>query len=92
MYARCVRLIDDSSAVVATAAVTDAGPNFEGTIVLDSTPPQWRARFEEFVNGQMLSFLDEIEGKIGSRPLEADFDDGSEVRNPGGIDDPTRRA
>ncbi len=36
--------------------------------------------FEEIVNGQMFSFLDEIEGKIAVLSLKAAFDsNGSEV-------------
>ena len=56
--------------------------HFGGVIDLTATPPALRDVFEEFediVNEQMLSFLDEVQKKIGSLALKAIFDDGLEA-------------
>lgn len=69
--------------MVAVAHVTEQGGHYEGAIDLTQTPPRVRALFEEFeeiVNGQMFSFLDEIEDKIAVLSLKAVLDNnGSEV-------------
>ncbi len=82
MNIRTVELIDKSRTVVATAKVTDEGTHFGGTIDLQLTPPELRSMFDEFeevVNGQMFSFVDEIQSKIGLYAIKAIFDDGFEV-------------
>ena len=82
MNTKPVKLIDKSRTLVATAQVTDEGPQYGGTIVLDSTPPALRAVFDEFeeiVNDQAFSFLDEIQAKIGAFGIRALFDDGFEL-------------
>jgi hypothetical protein len=82
MSTQRVQLVDQCRAVLATAQVTDEGGYFGGTIDLRSTPAHLRALFEEFeeiVNGQMFVFLDEIQEKIGSLPIQAVFEDGFEV-------------
>jgi hypothetical protein len=81
MTTRQVRLIDQDRVVLATAEVADSGGYFGGTIDLSSAPAPLLALFEEFekiVNGQMFAFLDEIQGKIGSIPIKAIFEDGEE--------------
>ena len=66
---------------LASAQVVDDGGYFWGTVDLGATPAHLRSLFEEFeeiVDGQMLSFLDEIQGRIASSPVRAVFDDGDE--------------
>jgi hypothetical protein len=82
METRTVKLIDPSRKVVATAQVADEGAYYGGTIDLRDTPPSLRALFDEFeeiVNGQMLSFLDDIQERIGTLSLKAAFNTGDEV-------------
>jgi hypothetical protein len=67
MITRTVILIDASRNVLATARVADEGPHYGGTIDLGSTPPALRALFDEFeevVNDQVFSLVDEIQSKI----------------------------
>jgi hypothetical protein len=77
-----VKLIDRSQNVLATALVSDEGDRYGGTIDLSSTPPALCAlfaEFEEIVNGQMFSFLDEIEDRIRALPIKAVFESGDEI-------------
>lgn len=79
MTERTVQFIDDTRNVVATARVTAEGNCFGGTIDLARLPGELRSLFEEFeeiVNGQMFSFVDEIQAKIAALPLRVVFDDG----------------
>lgn len=83
MTHRPTNLIDASSARVAALDVRFHDGHFEGAISLDATPPHLRQLFEQFeeiVEGQMFSLLDEIEEKIGAIPLRAVFDDGAEAQ------------
>jgi hypothetical protein len=82
MNARTVKLIDSSRNVLATAQVADEGDHFGGTIDFRSMPASLRSLFDEFeeiVNGQMFSFLDEIQGKIGSLCVKVVFENGHEA-------------
>jgi hypothetical protein len=82
MTTQTVRLIDRSRSLLAIAHVADEGDHFGGTIDLRDTPANLRALFDEFeeiVNGQMFSFLDEIEEKITSVPVKAVFENGQEM-------------
>jgi hypothetical protein len=82
MKTRNIRLIDKARAVVAEAKVADEGDYYGGVIDLSLTPPGARALFDEFeeiVNGQMLSFLDEIQEKLAGLGIKAVFDDGTEA-------------
>jgi hypothetical protein len=79
MTERSVRFRDPSGKVIATARVCDEGNHWGGAIDLTSTPARVRAIFDEFeeiVNGQMFSFLDEIQTKVRALGLCAEFDDG----------------
>ena len=83
MTHRPTHLIDASSTKVAVLDVRFHDGHFEGAISLDATPPhlqQLFEQFEEIVEGQMFSLLDEIEEKIGTVALRAVFDDGSEAQ------------
>ena len=83
MNLRPVYLIDSRSSIkVAALDVRLVGDHFEGTISLDVMPPQLTRLFEEFeeiVEGQMFSLLDDIERKIGEAPLRILFDNGGEA-------------
>ena len=82
MQTQIVKLIDQSHTVIAIAQVADEGAYFGGTIDLRQTPASLRAlfeEFEEFVNGQMFAFLDDIQERIGSLCLKAVFDTGDDV-------------
>lgn len=82
MIARNVQLIDPARTVLAIGRVVDEGDHFEGTIDLFLTPASLRELFDEFeeiVNEQSLSFLDEIQEKIGANRIKAIFEDGSEI-------------
>jgi hypothetical protein len=77
-----ILLIDQSATEVAVLDVRFRENHYEGTISLDGTPPQLRQlfeRFEEVVEGQMFSLLDDIEEKIGTSLLRVRFDDGGEA-------------
>ena len=82
MANRPLYLIDQSSAQVAALDVQFRDDRFEGTISLDATPPQLRQLFEQFeeiVEGQTFSLLDDIEEKIAAVPLRAVFENGAEA-------------
>src|SRR2546426_25117 len=81
MSTKTVKIIDQRREVVATAQVTQTGERFAGLIDLSPMPASLRERFEEYeeiVNGQMFSLLDEIEEQIGAVPLKAVFEGGCE--------------
>ena|ERR1700730_18279188 len=83
MNAHTIQLIDPSRKVVARANVAERGERFEGTIDLSCAPSAVLSLFEEFeevVNGQLFSFLDDIQGKIASLPIQAVLDNGVEMR------------
>ena len=77
MNERTVKLMDQDRNVVAVARVVEEGGRYEGAVDLTRTPADLRALFEEFeeiVNGQMFSFLDEIEDKIAALSLKTVLD------------------
>jgi hypothetical protein len=82
MNAQIAKLIDRSRNVVGIAHVNDEGEHYGGTIDLSCTPASLRALFEDFdeiVNGQMFSVLEEIQNKIDSWQIKALFDNGLEA-------------
>ena len=82
MNFRNVKILDCSGTVRATARVTDRRGVFEGIIDLRETSPELLAlfvEFEEIVNGQMFSFLDEVQLRISACVNRACFDDGGEL-------------
>src|SRR5262245_28107604 len=82
MHTQLVKLIDPSCRVVATAQVVEQGEGFRGSIDLNLMPAQLQLKFveyEEIVNGQMFSLLDEIEEQIRALQLKIKFDSGDEV-------------
>ena len=80
MTNRPLHLMDQNSARVAALEVQLRDDHFEGTISLDTLPPQLRHLFEEFeeiVEGQMFGLLDDIEERIGAVSLRAVFENGA---------------
>jgi hypothetical protein len=80
MNSKAVKIIDPCREVVATAQVVRQGNRFVGVIDLDPTPPDLLQQFEEYeeiVNGQEFSLLDQIEEQIGAVGLKVVFEDGS---------------
>lgn len=77
MTPRPIYLIDPSGTRVAKLDVTATGNHFEGTVSLESTPPELRRLFQEYeeiVEGQTFRLLDDIEGRIAATAIRAVFD------------------
>ena len=86
MTQRTGYLQDQAANRVAAVTVAPVGDRYEGTILLGSTPPDLRQLFEEYeelVEGQVLSRLDDVEGRIAALGLRIVFDEGTEA----GVDD-----
>ena len=82
MATKPAKLIDKSRTIVATVQVADEGAHYGGTIDLTSAPPALKKLFDEFeeiVNDQVFSLLDDIQEKIGTFAIKAIFDDGFEA-------------
>ncbi len=82
MILQYVTLTDQQRRVIATAQVVERNGIFTGQIDLKSMPVSLKRLFkeyEEIVNSQVFSLLDEIEEKIESLHLKAEFEDGYEV-------------
>lgn len=80
MSSQRVTIIDQSRQVVATAKVSEQGGYYAGRVDLSLMPAALQHQFEEYeevVNQQMFSLLDELEEKIGSLLLRVMFADGS---------------
>jgi uncharacterized protein YlaN (UPF0358 family) len=79
MNSQQVTIIDQKREVAATAQVTEQNGTFTGRIDLNPMSAPLRRQFEvyeEIVNNQMFSLLDEIEEKIETRLLKVVFADG----------------
>ncbi len=77
-----IHLVDESSAPVAQLDVQLRDGVFEGTIHLESTPPSMRKLFEQYeecVEGQMFSLLDDLEDRLAALRLRAILSDGTEA-------------
>ena len=82
MSTRAVKIVDRLRNVVATAEVAERAGRFAGVIDLGPMPPGLRQKFEEYeeiVNGQMFSLLDEIEGQVRALSLKVVFEGGREA-------------
>ena len=82
METRNIKLLDSTGKCWAIATVTDEGSHFGGTVDLHEAPAKLRVLFNEFdecVNGQMFSFLDDIEAKIAAHGIRVQLDDGFEA-------------
>jgi hypothetical protein len=74
-----VTIIDQKRTIVATAQVTEQDGTFTGRIDLSPMSVPLRLQFaayEEIVNQQMFSLLDEMEEQIGAMLLKVVFADG----------------
>jgi hypothetical protein len=74
-----VTIIDQNRKIVATAQVTEQDGTFTGRINLSPMPAPLQRQFEayeEVVNQQMFSLLDEMEEKIGGMFLKGIFAEG----------------
>lgn len=81
MASQPIRLTNTTGSVVADVRVQREGDYYSGSIVLDRLPPATRAIFDEYeevVNGQVLSLLDQVEGRVAGLGLRVLFDNGSE--------------
>ena len=82
MSSQRVTLIDQGRQVVATAQVAEQAGTFTGRIDLRPMPVSLQRLFEEYeeiVNTQTFSLLDEIEEQIETLHLQAVFEDGHEA-------------
>jgi hypothetical protein len=82
MISHRVTLIDQRRRVIATVQVAERDGAFVGRIDLSLMPVPLRRLFEEYeeiVNTQAFSLLDEIEEKIENLHLKVVFEDGSEA-------------
>jgi hypothetical protein len=71
-----VKFIDRSRRVVAAGTVAECAGLFRGDIDLTSMPPSLRqtfAQYEEIVNNQTFSLLDEIEDQVHRIGIRVDF-------------------
>jgi hypothetical protein len=72
-------MLGPSGELLATGQVIREGDHFEGSIDLTPMPaPMLRTfqEFEELVNGQIFSLLDDIEKSINDLAIKVVFDDG----------------
>jgi hypothetical protein len=79
MSSQQVTIIDHKHEVVATAQVTEQDGAFIGRIDLRPMSVPLRRQFEayeEIINNQIFSLLDEMEEKIGTMLLKVVFADG----------------
>ena len=80
MSSQRVTIIDQSRQVVATAEVSEQGGYFAGRVDLSLMPAALQHQFEEYeevVNQQMFSFLNELEDKIEGLLLKVVFANGN---------------
>ena len=82
MHIKTIKIIDQCRTAVATAQVSKSEERFTGWIDLRPMPPTLRQTFEEFeeiLNSQMFSFLDEFEEQISAMQLKVLFNEGDEA-------------
>lgn len=82
MDMQTVKLLDANCTVLAIAQVVEHGEGYRGKIDLSFMPVRLQEKFaeyEELVNGQMFSLVDELEEQIRALRLKIRFDTGDEV-------------
>lgn len=82
MSSQKVKIVNQARKVLATAEVAEEEGYFVGLIDLRSMPATLRKHFEQYeevVNNQLFSHLDDIEEKIGTLNLRVVFEDGREA-------------
>lgn len=80
--AQTIKLLGPSGDVLATGEVIPEGDHFAGSIDLSPMPVsmlQTFQEFEELVNGQVFSLLDEMDQRINDLALKVVFEDGVEA-------------
>jgi len=80
MKTETVRLIDATGRLVAVARVAATGGRYEGDVDLSGAAPEVQELFQEFeevVNDQIFSFLDDVQSRIADLGVVAVFDDQS---------------
>jgi hypothetical protein len=76
-----VKFIDTSGKLIANAVVARQDSLLVGSVDLQGMPSTLRAKFDEYeqiVNGQVFSLLEQIENEIAAMGIKAVLDDGSE--------------
>jgi hypothetical protein len=79
MTKRPMYLIDGSLRLLGNLEVSPVGNNYEGTIDFGHPPQEMRqlfTEFEEIVEGQMFSLLEQIEERIRAAQIQAIWNDG----------------
>ena len=69
MNPKTIKIVDPCQTVIATAQVVKKDERFTGLVDLRAMPVYLRQLFDEYeetVNGQLFSFLDEIEEQISA--------------------------
>jgi hypothetical protein len=82
MVEQPIHLLDAHHQVVATAQVKRQGDRYLGTVNVANMPPELRALFEKYenlVNDQVFSLLDQVEEKIEATGFTVAFDNGDET-------------
>lgn len=81
MTVRNIKLVNREGLLLANTQVMELADRFEGAVDLEGIPPSVRALFEEFeeiVNGQMFSFLDDIQERIRNLGIKAVLENGTQ--------------
>lgn len=82
MCAKPIRLIDAAGQALACGEVADQGEFYAGTIDLTCTPPKVRelfTEFEEIVNGQEFSCVEEVQQRIDALHAMVEFGGGDKA-------------
>lgn len=82
MNQRTIKLLGPSGELLATGQAAPEGDHFAGSIDLTPMPAsmlQIFQEFEELVNGQVFSLLDDVEQRINDLGIKVVFDDGREA-------------
>lgn len=79
MITQRAEIVDRQGRIVATMVVADCGTHFGGDIDLKNTPAELRGLFDEFeevIDQQAFSDMDELLDRIGGFQLRANCEDG----------------
>jgi hypothetical protein len=82
MQHKSVTIFDGEGNAVATAKIEFRKEFYAGSVNLERMPESLRLMFEEYeeiVNNQIFSLLDQIEDQISAIPFVAVFDDGCQA-------------
>ena len=77
-----ITILGPQRTAVATAQVKCQGNQCSGSVKMETMPPELRAlfeKYEELVNGQVFSLLDEVEEQISATTFTAVFENGKEA-------------